>query len=233
MVSGRDVPQEHHMVGVVRIGVAPPDAGALLDGRRDVQVLVHHREVQQGGGAAEQGGAADLLGRRRQEARMTDDGGGDVGMRFDAAGHHHHPGSVDDPAHLAVKDPRLGHGHDLLSLDRHVPHSNAHGGDDRPAPHDQVQHLRLRPFSRGRGPRQAGLPPLGRGVASDAKPTPGGRRSPSRSSRSTGVYQPIGYPLKTKVKKPRTIPIRDMTRLVFWRIPKEPKTAANPPRMAG
>ena len=143
----RDGAEEHHMVGVVGIGIAPPDTGPLLKGPGDVQTLIHHREVQQGGGASEQRGAADLLRRSRQEIAAADDRSGDVSVRLDAARDHDHPRGVNGLTAVTRQDARRGDGHDLFSLDRHVPHPDAHGCDDSPSSNDQVQHFRVEPLT--------------------------------------------------------------------------------------
>ena len=143
---GGNVAQEHQMVGVVGIGIALPDIGPLGDGPGNIPAGIQDREVQQSGGAAEQGGAADLLGRSGEKIAPTDDGSRDMSVRFDAAGHHHHPGGVDNPSGLASQNARRGHGHYLFSPDRHVPHPDTGGGDHRPARNDQVQHSGSNPF---------------------------------------------------------------------------------------
>ncbi len=138
---GRDFPQQHQMVGIVGVGVALPDRGALLNGLTDVDARVLDGEIHQRRGAAEKGGAAYLLGRGRLQVARPHYRRRDVRVGLDAPGYYDLAGGVDDPSHIIGQGAGGGHRDDFLSLHRHIPIPHSPRGDYFSASNNQVQHI--------------------------------------------------------------------------------------------
>ena len=135
-----NVAQQHQVVGVVGVGVALPDAGPFLDGLADVDAGELDGKVQDGGGAAEEGRPAHLLRGRRFQVALAHDGSIDVGVGFNAAGHHHLAGGVNDPGRLFGEGVVGGHGDNLLALNGNVPVAHSPGRNHLSVADNQVKH---------------------------------------------------------------------------------------------
>ena len=132
--------QHHQVVGVVGVGVALPDPGALGDGLGNVNSGVLYGEVHQRRGAAEKRGATHLRRRSGGEIPVSHDGRGDMGVGFNAPRHNHLARCVNDAAGLVAHGARCCNRYDSFALHRHVPVSHSHGGNNLPASDNQVQH---------------------------------------------------------------------------------------------
>ncbi len=122
-----------------------------------------------------------------------------VRMDVDAAGQDEEARRVDDlPGTLGGGRPigRIEHRRDPVSVDRHVGQPGASGGDDRPAPDQEVHAGRIR---RARRWRSAARPPRGSGD----RPRGGGpaSRRPARSWRSD--WPPAGRPWSSSCRPRR------------------------------
>ena len=129
-------PQHHQVVGVVGVGVAPPDCGALLHRLGYVDPRVLDGEVQQSCGAAEQGGPAHLFRRGGLEVAVPHNRRGDMSVGLDAARDHYLARGVDNTSRLIAQGAGGGNRRDRFSLDGNVPLTYAHGCDDLSATDD-------------------------------------------------------------------------------------------------
>ena len=154
-----DGAQQHQVVGVVGVGITPPDLRSFLDRLGDVDSGVLYCEVHQRGGAADQRGAAHLFRRGGLEVAVTHDRCGDVGVRLDAPWHYHHSLGVDHTACLIGQSAGSSDRNNLFALNRNVPFTNSHGSYNLSASYNQVQHYRTL-----RSSVISGMPSLDNGV---------------------------------------------------------------------